>query len=103
MARTCTLKGNPQNLDGPALNVGDTAPSFTLQANDMSDVTLSGTTGRVRVLCAVPSLDTPTCDTEARRFNEDLSNERSGSVPQKRLKLYHLIKQILQERLQSVT
>ncbi len=71
MARTCTLKGNPQNLDGPALNVGDTAPSFTLQANDMSDVTLSGTSGRVRVLFAVPSLDTPTCDTEARRFNEE--------------------------------
>ena len=42
-------------------------------------------------------------DNLARRFNEDLSNERSGSVPQKRLKLYHLIKQILQERLQSVT
>ena len=42
-------------------------------------------------------------DNLTRRFNEDLSNERSGSVPQKRVKLYHLIKQILQERLQSTT
>ncbi len=42
-------------------------------------------------------------DNLARRFNEDLSNERSGSIPQKRVKLYHLIKQILHERLQSTT
>ncbi len=40
-------------------------------------------------------------DNLARRFNEDLSNERSGSIPQKRVKLYRLIKQILQERLRS--
>lgn len=71
MARTCTLKGNPQNLDGPALNVGDKAPEFCLQAGDLSDVTLSGTAGRVRILCTVPSLDTPVCDTATRRFNEE--------------------------------
>ena len=71
VARTCTLKGNPQTLDGPALTAGDKAPDFALQAGDLSDVTLSGTSGRVRILCTVPSLDTPVCDTETRRFNEE--------------------------------
>lgn len=71
MARTCTLKGNPVNLDGPELKVGDNAPDFTLQAQDMSDVTLKTAAGRVRIISTVPSLDTPVCDKETRRFNEE--------------------------------
>jgi len=71
MARTCTLKGNPQTLDGPELKAGDQAPEFCLQAGDLSDVTLASGAGRVRILCTVPSLDTPVCDTETRRFNEE--------------------------------
>jgi thioredoxin-dependent peroxiredoxin len=71
MARTVTLKGTPVNLDGPQLKVGDQAPDFTLQGLDLSDVTLKASTGRVRILSTVPSLDTPVCDTETRRFNEE--------------------------------
>jgi thiol peroxidase len=71
MARTCTLKGNPVTLEGPELKVGDAAPDFTLQAQDMSDVTLAATRGKARIICTVPSVDTPVCDAEARRFNEE--------------------------------
>lgn len=71
MARTVTLKGNPQTLEGNALTVGSPAPDFKLQAQDMSDVTLKSTTGRVRILSTVPSVDTPVCDKETRRFNEE--------------------------------
>ena len=71
MARTVTLRGEPQNLEGSELKVGDSAPEFTLQAQDMSDVTLAATTGKVRIISSVPSLDTPVCDKETRRFNEE--------------------------------
>ncbi|MEE8169258.1 MAG: thiol peroxidase [Phycisphaerae bacterium] len=70
-ARTVTLKGNPQNLDGPELKVGDAAPDFTLQGVDLSDITLSASAGKVCIIAAVPSLDTPVCDTETRRFNKE--------------------------------
>ena len=47
MARTCTLKGNPQNLDGPELKVGDKAPDFTLpnvrgESVSLSDILAKG-------------------------------------------------------------
>lgn len=71
MARTVTLKGNPWPVDGPELKVGSSAPNFTVQANDMSDVTLATGKGKVRILSSVPSLDTPVCDKETRRFNEE--------------------------------
>ncbi|MCK6456065.1 MAG: thiol peroxidase [Phycisphaerae bacterium] len=71
MARNITLKGNPVTIEGPELKVGDTAPDFTLQGVDMSDVTLASTAGKVRILMTVPSLDTPVCDKETRRFNEE--------------------------------
>ena len=71
MARTVTLKGDPQNVEGPELKVGESAPEFTLQGADMSDVTLAATSGRVRIISTVPSVDTPVCDKETRRFNEE--------------------------------
>ncbi len=72
MSKHITLKGNPITVEGPTLVAGSTAPPFSLQlATDMSDVTLATGKGRVRVLSAVPSLDTPVCDKETRRFNEE--------------------------------
>lgn len=70
-AAAITLKGNPMTLLGEALKVGDKAPAFSLKANDMSDKTLADYTGKVKVIATVPSLDTPVCDTEVRRFNTD--------------------------------
>jgi len=72
--RTTNLKGDPIALIGPELKVGDTAPEFTVAGNDFKDVTLASTGGGARVFLAVPSLDTPVCDTEVRKFNEEASN-----------------------------
>lgn len=69
-----TLKGNPMTLVGEALNVGDTAPAFTLVANDMSAKTLADYEGKVKIISVVPSVDTPVCDTETRRFNAEAAD-----------------------------
>ncbi|GBC63540.1 lipid hydroperoxide peroxidase [Desulfonema ishimotonii] len=68
-----TLKGNPVTLLGKELNVGDPAPDFEAVANDLSPVSFSDYRGRVCVVSAVPSLDTPVCDVETRRFNTEAS------------------------------
>jgi thioredoxin-dependent peroxiredoxin len=68
-----TFKGNPLTLVGADLKVGDKAPDFSLVANDMSEVTLSSSAGKTRLIVAVPSLDTPVCDMESRRFNQEAS------------------------------
>lgn len=65
-----TLQGNPVTLVGTEVEVGRPAPDAELVANDLSAVKLSSFAGQVRVIASVPSLDTPVCDTETRRFNE---------------------------------
>jgi len=67
-----TFQGNPLTAIGPKLKTGDKAPDFTLLANDLSPVALSDSAGKVRLLISVPSLDTPVCDMETRKFNEQL-------------------------------
>jgi thiol peroxidase len=66
-----TLHGNEFTLIGDELKVGDKAPDFSVLSSDLSAVTLDSYKGMVKVICAVPSLDTPTCDTEIRRFNQE--------------------------------
>ncbi len=66
-----TFKGGPLTLVGTAPVLGTTAPEFTALANDLSPVALSSLRGTVVILTSVPSLDTPVCDLETRRFNED--------------------------------
>ncbi len=66
-----TLKGNPVALAGPQLKAGDAAPNFTLQNNALEDVTLSKHAGKTVILASVPSLDTPVCHAETKRFNEE--------------------------------
>ncbi|MEE9403336.1 MAG: thiol peroxidase [Algisphaera sp.] len=69
-----TLKGNAMTLLGPELKVGDTAPGFSLKANDMSDKTLADYAGKVKIISVVPSLDTPVCDTQTRKFNTEAAS-----------------------------
>ena len=71
-----TMRGNPLTLIGPELKAGDKAPDFKVVGNDLNPVTLADTSGKVRILASVPSLDTPVCDTETRRFNEE-----AGQLP----------------------
>lgn len=65
-----TFKGNPLTLIGEAVIVGQPAPNFTAAANDLSPYSLSDDAGKVVVISVVPSLDTPVCDTQTRKFNE---------------------------------
>jgi thioredoxin-dependent peroxiredoxin len=66
-----TLKGNPLTLIGPELKAGDKAPDFNLVDNGLKNVTLADTGHNVRILSVVPSLDTPVCDAQTKRFNEE--------------------------------
>jgi len=63
--------GKPATLLGNELKVGDAAPDFTAVGNDLKPVALSQLKGKVVVVASVPSLDTPTCDLETRRFNAE--------------------------------
>ena len=62
---------NTVELMGNEVKVGQKAPDFVLTGVDMKPVTLKDTTGKVRIFSALPSLDTPVCDKETRRFNEE--------------------------------
>jgi len=66
-----TFKGKPVTLLGPEIRVGDKAPDFTVVDTSLSPVTLGDFRGKVKVISAVPSLDTPVCDVETRRFNQE--------------------------------
>lgn len=66
-----TFKGSPLTLIGPEIKLGAQAPSFQLLAQDLSAVGLNDSKGKVRLISVVPSLDTPVCDQQTRRFNEE--------------------------------
>jgi len=66
-----TFKGNPFTLLGAELKVGAKAPEFRVVDNSLAPVTLASYSGKIKVISAVPSLDTPVCDTETRRFNQE--------------------------------
>jgi len=65
------MKGNPLTLVGREVQVGEKAPDFEVIANDLSLFRFSSLKGKVAIICAVPSLDTPTCNIETRWFNEE--------------------------------
>lgn len=73
MAETVTLKGNTVTLVGPTLNVGDKAPVATVVASDLSEKEIGGAKDKVQLIITVPSLDTPVCETETKKFNELVS------------------------------
>ena len=66
-----TLKGNPLTLIGPELKPGDAAPEFTVTDGSLKPVNLKDTGDHVRIISVVPSLDTPVCDAQTKRFNEE--------------------------------
>ena len=67
---TVAFEGNPLTLTGEVPKLGEPAPDFEVLGNDLSAVKLSDLRSKVCVICSVPSLDTPVCDTEVRKFNE---------------------------------
>ena len=73
MANTVTLGGNPIQLTGSFPQKGQTAPAFSLVSKDLADVALASFSGKRKVLNIFPSIDTPTCATSVRKFNESAS------------------------------
>jgi len=69
-----TMKGNALTLLGPELQTGDSAPDFRVVDTDLQPVTLKDLDQKVLILSSVPSLDTPVCDMETRRFNTEAAN-----------------------------
>lgn len=66
-----TLGGNPIDIGGTFPSVGQQAPEFSLVGKDLKPITLAEYAGKRKVLNIVPSLDTPTCATSTRKFNEE--------------------------------
>jgi thiol peroxidase len=66
-----TFMDSPLTLVGREIKVGDRAPDFEAIGNDMEPVRFDSFRGKVCIISSVPSLDTPVCDTETRKFNEE--------------------------------
>jgi thiol peroxidase len=75
-AGATTLRGNPYTLIGPELKAGDAAPDFHTVDNSLKPVSLKDTGSQVRIISVIPSLDTPVCDAQTKRFNEE-----AGKLP----------------------
>ncbi len=69
-----TFKGNPITLVGPKLKPGDKAPDFTAVGAGLATVSLGDTGGKARLFNVVPSLDTPVCNKQTKRFAEELKS-----------------------------
>lgn len=77
---TITLQGNACNTNGDLPGVGSTAPDFTLVNARLNDVHLADYAGKKKLLNIVPSLDTPTCATSTKKFNESAADHKDSVV-----------------------
>ena len=71
--KAVTFKGNPHTLIGPQLKPGDTAPDFACVSSGLEIVNLAKTGNKARLFSVDPSLDTPVCSEQTRRFDKELS------------------------------
>jgi len=72
-ANAVTFKGNPLTLIGPQLKVGDKAPDFACATTSLELLTLAKTPGKTRLFSIVPSLDTPVCSEQTRKFEQAIA------------------------------
>ncbi|SDW70181.1 thiol peroxidase (atypical 2-Cys peroxiredoxin) [Marinococcus luteus] len=75
-----TFKEKPVTLVGDKVEIGEYAPDFTVLANDMSPVSLSDASGKVRLISVVPSIDTGVCSQQTRKFNEEAASLENVEV-----------------------
>ncbi len=68
-----TMKGNPLTIN-PELKIGDKAPNFNVLDSDLKEVGLKNFAGKIKIISITPSLDTPVCDMQLRRFNQETAN-----------------------------
>jgi thioredoxin-dependent peroxiredoxin len=69
-----TFQGNPLTLSGKEVKVGDKAPEFSLLDQEMKEIRSGDFQGKIRIISVTPSLDTPVCDMQARRFNQEAAS-----------------------------
>ncbi len=79
-SRTTILQGKTLKLDGPELSVGDKAPDFEVVDGSLQKVDLAKTGQGVRIFSVIPSLDTPVCDAQTKRFEEAASQLPDVSI-----------------------
>ena len=72
--KNISFKGNKLTILGTEIKEGDKAPAFTLVGTEMNDVTLDSFKGKALILSVVPSLDTPTCAIQTKRFNKEAAS-----------------------------
>jgi len=75
-----TLQGNPLTLIGPELNAGSKAPDFTVLDAELKPISLKDFSGKTRIISVTPSLDTPVCDLQLRRFNTEAAKMQGDVV-----------------------
>lgn len=80
MTKQIEWRGEVVNIDGNLPVIGHKAPDFTLTANDLSEISLADFSGQNIILNIFPSIDTPTCATSTRRFNEEMANLKDTVV-----------------------
>ena len=72
--RTVTFEGQPLTLLGEEVRLGQAAPDATVLDNSLNPVAVSDFRGRIVIVSSVPSLDTPVCDVQTRRFNTEAAS-----------------------------
>ncbi len=72
------LKGGPVTLTGPELKIGGAAPDFTVVDRNLKEVSSKDFAGQAKLISVALSLDTPVCDSQARKFNEEALSLPSG-------------------------
>lgn len=75
-----TFKGSPLTLIGPELRIGNKAPEFSVLDQELKEFGLKDFAGKIKLISVTPSLDTPVCDMQARRFNEEVSKLKDDVV-----------------------
>lgn len=75
-----TMKGKSLTLVGTDVDVGDKAPEFTVLDDSLSEVSLKDFAGKIKVISVTPSLDTPVCDLQLRRFNREAASLPHNTV-----------------------
>lgn len=71
--RTVFMRGLPVTIAGQELKAGDKAPAFTVIDGSLQPVSLETFKGKIKVISVTPSLDTPVCDGQIRKFNSDIA------------------------------
>ncbi|NFA43893.1 thiol peroxidase [Clostridium botulinum] len=73
------FKGNPVTLEGTIIKVGDIAPEFTAIDNSLNSISSKNLQGK-KVFVSVPSVDTPVCDLEVKRFNKEATSLAGANI-----------------------